>query len=871
MKPNKSINLKDYKPFPFDIPQINLDFVIKDDHVSILSVMQFVPTTKDTIPLILKGDNIILESVFINDTLLENDSYLLNEDELVVENLPNKPFSLSIRSRIDPFHNQSLQGLYLSEGMLTTQCEAEGFRSICFHPDRPDVLSKYRVRIEGDINEYPVMLSNGNRIYCKKVDESSSNHEVLWDDPIPKPCYLFALVAGKLDVNKETYESISGRSIALNIYVDSDDLSYTSHAIRSLVKAMRWDEEVYNLEYDLDEYNIVAVRHFNMGAMENKSLNIFNSKLVLADSNTATDIELERVESVIAHEYFHNWTGNRITCRDWFQLSLKEGLTVFRDQCFTADLHSAAIKRVEDVTVLRNTQFREDSGPTSHAVKPSQYVSIDNFYTTTIYEKGAEVVRMLYTLLGHEIFMNGMRIYVERFDGSAATTEDFVTAITDGALQSGKKIGFDVSQFYLWYYQAGTPEVSIKREWKQDLGILIVKCKQETPSSSNQANKLPLVIPIRLSVIGETGTLDGERLLILDKYEQDFCIKGLSINKKMPILSIMRGFSAPVKLRTDFSIEEYLHLFRYDDDPFSRWDAGQSIMRKALLSRVLGKTMLSLERQLVLAFEYLISTLGEKDPGILATLLSIPGANELEDCLDVIDPIGLYTSMISFKTFLGKELRGPLHQLLINTNTYCVSQWPLGQGHRRIRALAWHWMALSRDCKVLKEAADAVLGDSMTLARAGLNALQPVDCEERDRALNTFYERWKNRPVILDSWFRLEASIPRVGGLDRILELISHPLFDPIAPNAVRAVLGGLTENTKVFHALDGSGYMFLADQLISLDKKNPITASRIVKIFSGWRNFISPHKELMYRALECLHRANLSDNTKEVISLMRE
>ena len=499
MSTNKSTKLSDYVEYPFLIPSIYLDFDICVDLVEVQSSMIIEAKLKESSRLILQGNQIKLLSISINGKELNSEEYYISPNELIIFNPPISKFELKLISQIDPFRNTSLEGLYLSSGMLTTQCEAEGFRSICYHPDRPDVLSNFTVRVEADRDLYPILLSNGNKKYSGNLN--NNRHEIVWDDPFPKPSYLFALVAGKLNTVSDKYVTKSGRSIDIKIYVETGDEKYTQHAITSLKKAMKWDEDVYGLEYDLDEYKIVAVRHFNMGAMENKGLNIFNSKLVLADAETATDDELERIESVIAHEYFHNWTGNRITCRDWFQLSLKEGLTVFRDQSFTSDLHNSGIKRIEDVSFLRNFQFTEDKGPTSHAVKPKEYVAIDNFYTTTIYEKGAELIRMLELMLGKEKFMRGINFYIKTFDGSAATTEDFINSLIKGAYLDKANCTFNLTKFLNWYYERGTPKVYVNQSWDSEKSILNVSFEQKINSDKTNEN-IEMVIPILYSCYG---------------------------------------------------------------------------------------------------------------------------------------------------------------------------------------------------------------------------------------------------------------------------------------------------------------------------------------------------------------------------------
>ena len=862
--------LADYRPYPFQIPNIELDVVVEEQHIAISSSMQIEPALTTKVPLVLQGLNLELDSIVINGSSVPTDAYSLSSSELVLHQPPIHPFELKIICRIDPFNNTSLEGLYASESMLTSQCEAEGFRRICFHPDRPDVLSRYRVRIEADRTRYPVLLSNGNLVSKGPLAKDPMRHEAIWDDPYPKPAYLFALVAGALQEVQAHFKTTSGRSVLLRLHVENGDEPYTSHALDSLKKAMAWDEKVYGLEYDLDEYNIVAVRHFNMGAMENKSLNIFNSKLVLADSECATDDELERIESVVAHEYFHNWTGNRITCRDWFQLSLKEGLTVFRDQSFTADLHSKAVKRIEDVSMLRNTQFREDSGPTSHPVKPSEYKAIDNFYTTTIYEKGAELIRMLHTLLGQQRFMAGMALYVQRFDGTAATTEDFIHSIAEGACANGEQLGFDLDQFQRWYHQSGTPQVCVKRHWDSQVGTLTLEVSQFTPPTPGQPSKAPLVIPMALAVIGPNGRIGEEKLVVLDQDTQSVSLRDLPRQAKPPALSIFRRFSAPITLQMDVSVDESLQLLALDDDPVARWEAGQRLWRKILLARASKQADKPLEERLALALNQLITSGGESDPSFLAMLFGMPGLAELEAAQDVADPLMLYQVYQSLKSWLGVKLSDPLQNLLERSRLNWGAQWPAGQGERMLTGLTWSWLAAAGDCEVRKEAVEAVNGPSMSLARAALRALQPVECTERDEALKSFYERWQDRPVILDTWFALEASTPRSDGLERIKQLLDHPRFDPMAPNAIRAVLGGLASNPPVFHAIDGSGYNFMAEQLIAIDQRNPITASRMVKVFSRWQTYAPSRKEAMHRAIDQLASAELSANTREVVTLMQ-
>ncbi len=860
------VRLSDYRPWLFVMPKIRLDVEICPSDVFVTSRLELEPRLGAE-SLQLRGVDLEICSLKLDGEDLASDAYSYVDQLLTIPAPPDKLFVLETCCRIDPYSNSSLEGLYASGGLLSTQCEAEGFRRITFHPDRPDVLSRWTVRIEADRSSCPVLLSNGNAV--SKEDLADGRHAVTWEDPFPKPSYLFALVAGDLREIRDQFTTASGRAVTLRLHVEEGDEPFTAHAMESLKRSMAWDEQVYQLEYDLDEYNIVAVRHFNMGAMENKSLNIFNSKLVLADAETATDAELERIESVIAHEYFHNWSGNRITCRDWFQLSLKEGLTVFRDQSFTADLHSAAVKRIEDVAMLRNTQFREDAGPTAHPVKPAEYQAIDNFYTTTIYEKGAELIRMLHTLLGQERFMRGMAIYVSRFDGTAATTEDFVQSIVDGAAQNGEPLGFDPEQFKRWYHQAGTPELKVQRRWDTEKGQLTLELQQSTPPTPGQAEKQPLVLPIAVALVGEQGRIGDEQLLVMNAEKASFTLQA-EPGPEAPALSLLRRFSAPVNVQLEQPLQESLQLLAHDDDPFSRWDAGQRLARQVLLARAADQPDATVETALISALRQRLSAYGGSGGQDLAILLALPGTAELEALQNPVDPLALYAARRELIADLGRHLSEPLHRLLERCRGDWAQAWPEGQGARSLTGLAWAWLAAAGDAEARQQALEAVSGPSMTLARAALRALQPLEVGERDQALERFYQRWQDKPVILDAWFSLEASAPRQDGLQRVKDLLEHPRFDPLAPNSLRAVLGGFTANVPVFHAIDGSGYRFMADQIAAVDARNPITASRMAKVFSRWSSYGPERQSAMRQAIDGLAAADLSANTAEVVAMLR-
>ena len=904
-----SVRLADYRPAPYRIVHTELQVRLYADHTLVAATLQLEPNPGASPgPLTLRGVELELLELACDGAPLPADAVRAEPGQLVLLQPPARPFVLRSLVRIHPETNSSLEGLYVSGGLFTTQCEAEGFRRITYHPDRPDLLSRFRVRIEADRATCPVLLSNGNCVDTGLLQpephaagaEPSPRHYAVWDDPFPKPSYLFALVAGRLEEVSDQFVTRSGRSVQLRLHVEPGDAPYTAHAMASLKRSMQWDERRYGLEYDLDEFNIVAVRHFNMGAMENKSLNIFNSKLVLADAATASDGELERIESVIAHEYFHNWTGNRITCRDWFQLSLKEGLTVFRDASFTADLHSAAVKRIEDVSLLRNTQFREDAGPTAHPIQPDQYQAIDNFYTTTIYEKGSEVIRVLHTLLGEETFMRGMALYVSRHDGSAATCDEFVQAMQDAAEQAWTRAGegsslprFDFAQFRRWYHQAGTPQLQIERHWDAEAGSLQLRLHQHTPPTPGQPDKQPLVIPLLLGLLGQAGEplpvrFHGEtvaaaqaatqahgwgevsRLVVIDQAQQELTLVGLEPHSHPPALSLLRGFSAPVKLQLQRDSRELLHLLACDSDPFARWDAGQELLRQSVLNRAAGSPNDELEEGLVAAFERILAEPGLCDAN-RSMLLALPGLPELEDAAgEACDPPALFEALLALQQRFGQELEQPLEHTLERCRPQWLLAWPDGVGDRALTAIAWSWRAAAGDPGVRAEAAAAVEGPSMTLARAGLRALQCHDCQERSAALAAFYERWQDKPVILDAWFGLQAATPFGDGVARVRQLLEHPRFDPAAPNSLRAVLGGFAGTAPQFHAADGRGYRFVAEQIAAVDQRNPITASRMAKLFSRWQSYGPERRARMREALDQLAAAPLSPNSREVVDQCR-
>ena len=880
------IRLADYRPPLVLIERVELLVQLFPSHTLVTAQLSITPNG------IAPGETLQLQAVDLELLELSIDGLPVADQhwqlaagrlELAAEVLPQQPFSLRSVCRLHPSSNSSLEGLYASGDLFTTQCEAEGFRRITPFLDRPDVLSRYKVRIEAARQWAPVLLSNGNCI--ASGDLADGRHYAEWEDPFPKPCYLFALVAGPLVEVVSHFDTASGKRVRLRIHVEPGDQQLCGHAMASLKRSMAWDEEIYGLEYDLDEFNIVAVRHFNMGAMENKSLNIFNSKLVLADAETATDAELERVESVIAHEYFHNYTGNRVTCRDWFQLSLKEGLTVFRDQEFSGDLHGKAMKRIEDVAMLRAHQFPEDNGPTAHPVQPDQYIAIDNFYTTTIYEKGAELIRMLRTLLGDEDFMAGVSLYLKRHDGQAATCEQFIQALEDG---SGKLL----TSFRLWYHHVGTPTLTLKQQWDPESGSLELQLSQANTKSNikpntksnnglsaqsdldtNQAHQ-PLPIPVSMALIAPDGELLREQLLVLDRAQNQWQFNNLPPGEKPPLLSLLRGFSAPVRLEWERSNQELERLLLLESDAFSRWDSAQQLWQRCLLQpSPEGRGQMLAICQQLLNQQCL-------DARLLVALLQAPAIEELEAaCLAqglVPNPPELEMGLLQRRVWLGNAL-GPELQLLVERLNPLVDQpWPAAVGERQLLAMAWSWLVAANsenstpenstpENKIAHQVALAVEGPSMTLARAALAALQPWDCQARTLAMEAFQARWLEKPVILDNWFALEASTPFGNAIARAEALLQHPRFDPQAPNSLRAVLGGFARCAQAFHQPEGKGYRWLAAQLVELDKRNPIAASRFLKLFMGWQNYAPERQEQMKDSLSWLLEHLQSANSLEV------
>ncbi len=858
---SRYIKLDDYKVFDYEIPDIFLDFVIKKNEVYVSTILELVKRNKNTKSLILDGTDILIKKIFIDESLLEKEYYSQQRNNLEIKNINKDNFSLKIEGIIKPKENSSLLGMYESNGIITTQCEAEGFRRISYHSDRPDVLSRYTVRIEADKNDYPVLLSNGNIV--KEKNLTNNRHEIIWEDPYPKPSYLFALVAGKLSCVKDYFITKSNKKVKINVYVEDGDEKYVQHAISSLKKSMRWDENKYNLEYDLSLFNIVAVRHFNMGAMENKSLNIFNSKLILANSETTTDEELERIEGVIAHEYFHNWTGNRVTCRDWFQLSLKEGLTVFRDQQFTADLHDHEIKRLEDAKFLLRNQFREDSGPTSHPVMPEKYQEIDNFYTTTIYEKGSEIIRMLNNLVKDKNFYKGFSNFISTYDGKAATIDQFVYKI----LEHNKEI--DPEEFKVWYKQNGTPKIKFKRIWDQKGKKLTIKASQCNPKKKNPYNDLPLIIPINLCIFCDENEII-EKKVVLKFKKQEFIFRNVRSNFPIPLVTYFRELSSPVEWESDTTLDEKFLILKYEKDFFTLSNILKVFYKNIITCRLCEKPDYKIEKKL---FSILKSFIKNRNINLslLSELLSIPTFAEIESEMENIDPLKIYKTIDELNCLFGIKLKKELYFKLHEIEKNLDKVWPEGKHERKLIATIWKLLLHSNDEEIKRKIVFYVDSNSMTLAKAALNSFSRIDCPERQTISNIFFNKWKNNSVVLDSWFSFNSTIETNEKTSSIEKLFENKFFDSKSPNTLRAILNNFATRNSIFHSIDGSGYRYIAKKIVDFDKLNPIIISRFVKVFSRYNYYSEPYKSNMIETIKQLKKNKLSTNTKEVLDAIIE
>jgi aminopeptidase N len=829
------IRREDYCPPDWLVPELRLDFDLGTATTMVRATLSVERNGEHGRPLKLDGDELELISVRVDG---QSGEFRMDGPALIVD-LAGDRATVETEVAIHPEANTKLMGLYASGGMLCTQCEAEGFRRITFFPDRPDVLSKYRVRMEGDATAFPILLSNGNRV--EHGEAENGRHWAEWEDPFPKPCYLFALVAGDLKANRDSFTTMSGRKVDLFIWVREADLPRTQHAMDSLKLAMAWDEKVYGREYDLDLFNIVAVSDFNMGAMENKSLNIFNSAYVLADQETATDADFDNIARVVAHEYFHNWSGDRVTCRDWFQLSLKEGFTVFRDQSFSADVGSPAVKRIEDVRVLRAVQFPEDQGPLAHAVRPNSYIEISNFYTATVYNKGAELIRMFHTVLGAEKFRKGTDLYFERHDGEAATCDDFVKALEDGS-------GEDLSAFKIWYSQAGTPKVFARLDHDAAARRATLYLEQHEDPTPGQPAKQPMPIPLKTALIGEESGPDicPERLIIFDQAQQSVTFDNLT---ETPLLSINRQFSAPVVLSADRKAGELERLAQTDTDSFARYEAIQELMMGALTAGARGEAV---DAEPVITAVAATLKSNALDPAFKAEAVLVPSETLIAERMDMVDPDAIHASREELRRQIGTTLSDDLLAAHRSDGVSGDDLSPHAKGVRRLRTVALGLLAGSDEAQAAGLAkAQFDRADNMTDRQGALGVLVSTHAPERQAALDAFYARFKDDPLVLDNWFALQAAAQRADTVDQVLKLAQHPDFTMTNPNRLRSLAGTFGGNHWACHAADGRGYEFLADTIIAADRINPQIAARMVPSFGRWRRFEPKRSAMMKAALE--------------------
>jgi len=869
----QAIELADYRPPPYRTRTVELDFNLEPSATRVSATMWIERAGDAGAPLELFGDGIGLDAIALDGRPLADDAYSLEGDRLSLAD-PGAQFALKITNTIDPAANAALSGLYLTNGLFCTQCEAEGFRRITWFQDRPDVLATYKVRIEADKARYPVLLSNGNLL--ETGDLGGGRHFAVWHDPFPKPAYLFALVAGDLALLEDGFTTGSGRKVALRIYSEAENISQCGHAMQSLKKSMAWDEAVYGLEYDLDLYQIVAVNDFNMGAMENKGLNVFNTSATLASPATATDADFMSVERIIAHEYFHNWTGNRVTCRDWFQLTLKEGLTVFRDQQFSADMHSAAVKRINDVAQLREGQFVEDSGPLAHPIRPESYIEINNFYTRTVYDKGAEVIRMIHTLIGAEAFRAGIDLYFARHDGQAVTCEDFVAAMADA---SGK----DLSQFMRWYHQAGTPTLTVEREFDRDRGQLTLRLSQATPPTPGQADKLPVHLPVRMGLIGaDTGNalplqLAGEnaprgteRVLELKDAEQEFTFVGLA---EPPVPSLLRGFSAPVRLDIALSRDEQAMLLAHDGDLFGRWEAGQSlaldVLHEMLTLYQAGRRPI-VDPRLIEAIGAVVEN-DALDPAFVARAAALPTRSYFAQKLPVIDVEGIAAVHLQLRQTVGRQLAAAwqaAYQRHHHDGGFADDSAAMASRALKNTSLAY-MMAGGVDGAVELATAQYDSATNMTDQLAALRVIAVQQADGYQRLLERFYEQWQHEALVVNKWFALQAMIEDDRSLERVLELTRHKAFSMTNPNRLRSLVSVfVTSNLEGFHRRDGAGYRFLREIALDLDRRNPQIASRLVSALGRWRRYDEVRKSRMRGELEAILATDgLSRDSFEIAS----
>ena len=876
----RAIYLKDYQAPDYWIDTTDLTFDLHEDYALVTSVLGVRRNTDhdDDLPeLTLVGTGLELVSLHLDGQELGSDEYRLGSDNLSIP-VSRKAFSLQVVTRIRPQENTSLEGLYKSNGMFCTQCEAEGFRKITYYLDRPDVMSVFTTRIIADRGRYPVLLANGNDV--ERGEFENGRHWVRWEDPFKKPSYLFALVGGDLEFIEDSFTTMSGRQVSLKIFTETHNIDKCDHAMRSLKKSMKWDEDVYGREYDLDIFMIVAVDHFNMGAMENKGLNIFNSSCVLASPETATDSTFQRIEAIVAHEYFHNWSGNRVTCRDWFQLSLKEGFTVFRDSEFSADMNSRGVKRIQDASLLRTAQFAEDAGPMAHPIRPESFIEISNFYTLTVYEKGCEVVRMIHTILGAGNFRKGSDLYFERHDGEAATCEDFVKAMEDAS-------GVDLTQFRNWYNQAGTPVLDITDHFDEKSGVYSLTIRQSCPPTPGQDKKRPFHIPVGIALLGADGqeqplagsihsSGETETVLQVKKQEETFEFSGF---REKPLPSLLRHFSAPVRVRYDYSLDDLVFLMKHDSDSFNRWDAGQrlgvAVIQEMVAARAKGES-LQPDTKLINAFGTVIND-DSLDRAVKAEMLQLPTEASLAEQAEEIQPLLIHQVRRSVRQAIALKHRGALMGLY-----QTLSQQEKGRvyrpeaediAHRTLKNTCLGYLCSLDDPAILKQVEEQYFAaGNMTDRYSALAFAVNAACQNKavtDKLLQDFLNRYRDDANVMDDWISVQASSPELGSLEHIRELMEHEVFDVTSPNKLRSLIGGFAvRNMRRFHEGEGEGYEFLADMIIRLDSQNPQTASRLMQPLTRWKKYEPLCRERMRKALERIKAVpDLSTDVYEVVT----
>jgi len=852
--------LADYRPADFTINTVSLTINLDDTCSQVISELSITRQGEHQQAMQLNGEHLTLASLIIDNQPLNKEQYQLSDTLLTIpaSSLPTSDnFTVTITTEINPQENTALEGLFKSGDAFCTQCEAEGFRRISYYLDRPDVMATFTTKVIADKTLYPYLLSNGNKVASGELD--NNKHFVTWHDPFPKPCYLFALVAGDFDLLQDSFITGSGREVALEIFVDKGNLAKAEHAMVSLQKSMAWDEETFGLEYDLDIYMIVAVDFFNMGAMENKGLNVFNSKYVLADSQCATDSDYFNIEAVIAHEYFHNWTGNRVTCRDWFQLSLKEGLTVFRDQQFSADMHSSAVTRIQNVRVLRSQQFAEDAGPMAHPIRPEKVLEMNNFYTLTVYEKGSEVIRMLHTLIGVENFRKGMDLYFARFDGMAVTCDDFINAMSDA---SGK----DLSQFKLWYSQSGTPIINVKESFDPQQNIYTLTLSQQSPVTKNQPMPQALHIPIKIELISaDNDKAIQNELLEFTQQKQSWQFTGFT-NK--PTIAMLSDFSAPVKLAFEQDDASLLTIIKQAENSFCRWDAGQ-------------KLLMSYVQQLTFSADYIIPDelhtaindilVSGEDRAFIAEQLALPSFDEAASLMLDVDPIALNHAI----TILAKSIAEVAHQQLLASYQACLdeSSEENAVANRALKNVCLAYLSTLPEYQYLVKEQyqkatdnDDILQENMTDSLAALSCCAKQNLPELKKQLIHFEQKWQQTTLVMDKWFALNAGIVSEDIFEQLERLLMHPQFSLKNPNRARSLIGAFAmSNPKYFHCQTGRGYKFLAEQIAKLNDINPQVASRLITPLIQYKNFAPLHQKLMKAELLQLQTLpNLSNDLKE-------